>query len=83
MAPTYQPTPHSLTYPELDKEESLLRPLLKDVLQTTALSRELVRNVTDINRLQVDRNTAGTMALMHAWDLCHMYVRMAHTVVHY
>lgn len=45
------------TYPEFDKEEPLLWSLLKDVPQTTTLSRELVRNVTDVNRLQVNTHT--------------------------
>lgn len=52
------------TYPEFDKEEPLLWSLLKDVPQTTTLSRELVRNVTDVNRLQVNTHTAaGTVVL--------------------
>ena len=55
---------HLCTYPELDEEESLLRSLLKDVLQTTTLSRKLVRNVADVNGLE------WTDTLLVKWYLC-------------
>lgn len=40
-------------HPELDEEESVVRPFLKQLLEASLLFRELVVDLPDVHRLQI------------------------------